>query len=112
VSLESAGTAAIAALTESAVAGDRIIGVVPARPYYWVDRPREVAELLAQLRAHRLVTVRGMPGIGKTEVARAAAERVIGEPAVGVDEVLWVALDDVRSVEHLRRARRRLGWAG
>jgi tetratricopeptide (TPR) repeat protein len=99
----------IAALTESAVAGDRIIGV-PARPYYWVDRPREVAELLAQLRAHRLVTVRGMPGIGKTEVARAAAERAIGEPAVGVDQVLWVALDDVRSVEHLRA--RAADWVG
>jgi tetratricopeptide (TPR) repeat protein len=109
VSLEGAGTVVIAALTESAVAGDRIIGV-PARPYYWVDRPREVAELLAQLRAHRLVTVRGMPGIGKTEVARAAAERVIGEPAVGVDQVLWVALDDVRSVEHLRA--RAADWVG
>jgi tetratricopeptide (TPR) repeat protein len=109
VSLEGAGTVVIAALTESAVAGDRIMGV-PPRPYYWVDRPREVAEILAKLRAHRLVTVRGMPGIGKTEVARAAAEQVSGEPAVGVDQVLWVALDDVRSVEHLRA--RAADWVG
>jgi len=109
VSFEGAGTVVIAALTESAVAVDRIMGV-PQPPYYWVDRPREVDELLAKLRAHRLVTVRGMPGIGKTEVARAAAERVLSEPAVGVDQVLWVALDDVRSVEHLRA--RAADWVG
>ncbi len=87
---------------------DRVEGI-PSRPYYWVDRPTEVDEIAARVASGRLVTVRGMPGIGKTEVACEAADRAITNAAVPF-EALWVALDDLRTVDDLRD--RIAAWIG
>jgi tetratricopeptide (TPR) repeat protein len=87
---------------------DRVEGI-PSRPYYWVDRPVEIDEIATRLASGRLVTVRGMPGIGKTEVACEAADRVITKAAFPL-EALWIALDDLRTVDDLRE--RIAAWIG
>lgn len=58
--------------------------------------------MIAQVATHRLVTVRGMPGIGKTEVAREAAALLADDPRLELESVLWVALDKLESVNALR----------
>jgi tetratricopeptide (TPR) repeat protein len=81
---------------------------LPAEPFYWVDRPAEVRAVGALVAAHRVVSVGGMPGIGKTEVARAAARRVIDTAAI--DAALWIPLDELGSIDDLRA--RIAAWAG
>jgi tetratricopeptide (TPR) repeat protein len=83
---------------------------LPSRPYYWVNRSAEIEEVMAMVRAHRLVTVRGMPGIGKTEVAREAASRLASEPGGDLQASLWISLDKVGAVSSLRA--RLAEWAG
>lgn len=59
---------------------------VPTPPTALVARTREVAELVALLRApdHRLVTVTGLGGVGKTRLGIAAARELGGDFADGV----------------------------
>ncbi|MBK7538075.1 MAG: hypothetical protein IPI49_22420 [Myxococcales bacterium] len=82
----------------------------PEQPRHWVPRPLELTEILAGLRSHRLVTLLGMPGIGKTELAREAAQRAVADANFALPRGLWIALDKVRSTAGLvaRLAR----WAG
>lgn len=69
---------------------------LPPAPGWFQGRQAEIAEVLDLLTHHRLVTVQGMPGIGKTEVTRAAAEQ-----ASGFEDALWLKAD-AASVDHLR----------
>ncbi|MCB9696361.1 MAG: protein kinase [Alphaproteobacteria bacterium] len=55
----------------------------PSRPSL-VGRGREVADLLARLEQHAVVTLVGPGGMGKTRVARAALER-LRQPSIFVD---------------------------
>jgi predicted ATPase/DNA-binding winged helix-turn-helix (wHTH) protein len=62
---------------------------LPERPVALVGRERELAELLAQLDGSGLVTLVGPGGIGKTTLARAAAQ---ARRQAWVDGVAWVEL--------------------
>jgi predicted ATPase len=59
----------------------------------FVGREREVAEVVALLREARLVTLTGAPGSGKTRLAIAAAEELVGS---FVNGVFWVELATIR----------------
>lgn len=103
------GAAQVVERLLSAPRTSRIPGL-PARPRYWIDRPVEVKAVMERIQAQQLVTVQGMPGIGKTELAREAAELLVNTgPLAGV-AVLWLALDQVGSVSALRG--RFADWAG
>ncbi|HEX7836446.1 MAG TPA: hypothetical protein VF469_03235 [Kofleriaceae bacterium] len=121
VTFDDAGTRVADALTNraapSGTGAERVDSVdeptprvdgLPPPPYYFVDRPAKRAALLALLADHRLVTVQGMPGIGKTELTRAAAAQRLADRAV--DAVVWIACTDVGSVGDLRA--RLATWAG
>ncbi|MBK7538077.1 MAG: CHAT domain-containing protein [Myxococcales bacterium] len=76
----------------------------PPRPAYWVDssRERELAEILTLLRERRLVTLLGMPGVGKTELAREAGERIARSSSdYQVDSVHWFSLDELGTTARL-----------
>jgi len=62
---------------------------LPERPVALVGRERELAELLAQLDGSGLVTLVGPGGIGKTSLARAAAQ---ARREAWADGVAWVEL--------------------
>jgi predicted ATPase/DNA-binding SARP family transcriptional activator len=59
---------------------------LPAQPNQFIGRERELAELVERVtvRSHRLVTLTGAGGIGKTRLALAAAEQLIGHFEDGV----------------------------
>ena len=94
-------------------------GNLPAPSTSFVGREADVAELLDLLRKHRLVTLTGPPGVGKSrlavEVARAfeadaGAWRVDLARAGGPDDVarLVAAVVDARGADPLARAVARL----
>ena len=53
---------------------------LPARLTSFVGRDEEIASITALLEAHRLVTVTGSGGVGKTRTALEVARRLLGEP--------------------------------
>jgi len=67
----------------------------PERPAWFVGREVQVADGLEFLRRHRLVSVVGMPGIGKSEVVREVAERAAADVTYGFTRALWFAADEV-----------------
>jgi predicted ATPase/DNA-binding winged helix-turn-helix (wHTH) protein len=68
---------------------------LPERPVALVGRERELAELLAQLDGSGLVTLVGPGGIGKTTLARAAAQ---ARRETWADGVAWVELASLTDV--------------
>jgi predicted ATPase/DNA-binding SARP family transcriptional activator len=94
-------------------------GNLPAPPTSFVGRDEEVADILALLREHRLVTLTGPPGVGKSRLAieaarafepEAGAWRVDLARASGPDDVarLVAAAVDARGADPLPRAVARL----
>ena len=79
----------------TAVAGARAL---PRDAGEVVGRSEEIAAVVSALRAHRLVTLVGVGGIGKTTVAVAAARRVSGEPGRTACFVDLSVFDDPRMV--------------
>ena len=76
---------------------DAVPGNLPVQPTSFVGRDAEVKELTELVRAHRLVTLTGVGGVGKTRLAvQVAAELVTEFP----DGVWLVELAPVRSEEH------------
>lgn len=71
------GAAVTISVADAAAAGLRWRGTRPL-PDGLVGRERELAELEGLLRQHRLVTLVGPGGVGKTELALAAADRFSG----------------------------------
>jgi tetratricopeptide (TPR) repeat protein len=67
----------------------------PERPAWFVGREVQVVDGLELLRRHRLVSVVGMPGIGKSEVVREIAERAAADTTFGFTRALWFAADEV-----------------
>ncbi|MBS0447391.1 MAG: winged helix-turn-helix domain-containing protein [Proteobacteria bacterium] len=68
----------------------------PRRPL--LGRAEELAALVEQLAAHRVVTVVGAGGIGKTALASAAAHAIAAQPG---RRVHWIDLTGVRDVAQL-----------
>ena len=69
---------------------------LPTQPTPLIGRERELAEAGRLLRAHRLVTLTGPGGSGKTRLAlQLAADAVEDYP----DRVVWVPLQSVRDAE-------------
>ncbi|MEH6875704.1 MAG: CHAT domain-containing protein, partial [Candidatus Competibacter sp.] len=52
---------------------------LPPRRATFLERPHEMAEILGKLRGHRLVSVVGLPGIGKTELGLEATRRLLAD---------------------------------
>ena len=69
-------------------------GNLPAPYARFVGRERQIRTVLRLLRAHRLVTVAGAPGIGKSRLAIRAAERLTGRYPDGIWLVDLAALAD------------------
>jgi len=78
-----------AADAASDAAFDDLPGNLPARTPALIGRARELAELGALLDAHPLVTVCGGPGVGKTQLAMAAAAQ---RRARHRDGIWWIDL--------------------
>ena len=69
---------------------------LPTYASSFVGREAEIAEVFVLLRDHRLVSVCGVGGSGKTRLAVEAALRLDrGQPDSDPAEVLWVALGEV-----------------
>jgi predicted ATPase/DNA-binding SARP family transcriptional activator len=72
---------------------------LPAHPTSLIGRGRELADVLALVRAKTLVTLTGAGGSGKTRLALAAADELVAEFADGVWFVSFGSLTDPELVE-------------
>ena len=72
---------------------------LPVQPTPLVGRERELADVLELLRSHRLVTLTGPGGSGKTRLALQAAAELVGEFPDGVWFVSLAALRDPELVK-------------
>jgi predicted ATPase/DNA-binding SARP family transcriptional activator len=79
-------------LQEAILAQDPAIAAVPPAPRrgnlrtpttLFVDRENELAKVVELLREHRLVTLTGPPGVGKSRLALEAARTLDGETSAG-----------------------------
>jgi predicted ATPase/DNA-binding SARP family transcriptional activator len=84
---------------DAALASARRKTNLPAEPTPLVGRGRELAEVLALVRANRLVTLTGAGGSGKTRLALRAAGELLDEFADGVWFVSLASLSDPELVE-------------
>jgi predicted ATPase len=57
---------------------------LPAALTTFIGREKEQAEILQLIRAHRLVTLTGAGGVGKTRISLKVGEQILGEYANGV----------------------------
>jgi hypothetical protein len=72
-------------------------GQPPRYESSFVGREREIADLLALLAAHRLVSICGVGGSGKTRLAVETSKRLSEvEPGSGATRVVWTSLATVR----------------
>jgi predicted ATPase/DNA-binding SARP family transcriptional activator len=75
---------------EPAIAADRVVsrrGNLPTPTTSFVDRERELADVVGLLRQHRLVTLTGPPGVGKSRLALEAVRSLESESRGGVWQV-------------------------
>lgn len=74
----------------------------PGRWPHFRGRSDEIARGLAYLRTGRLVSITGMAGMGKTEVALEIAREAAKDAGLDLGRVTWLGLDGVRQAEGLR----------
>ncbi len=72
---------------------------LPVQPTPFVGRERELAELLALLEVHRIVTLTGPGGSGKTRLALQAAAESVEQYGDGVWFVSLAAVEDPQQIE-------------
>ncbi|ADD43145.1 ATP-binding protein [Stackebrandtia nassauensis] len=75
-------------------------GTIPANLTSFVDRTEELAQLVHQVRSHRLVTVTGPGGTGKTRLAQQVALAIELDSR---DGIRWVDLTQVVDAQMLAR---------
>jgi predicted ATPase/DNA-binding SARP family transcriptional activator len=75
---------------------DRIVGNVPSQRDEFVGRETQVAEVSAALGRHRVVTLLGVGGVGKTRLALEVARSIVGDFPDGCwyVELATVAVND------------------
>lgn len=76
---------------------------LPSLPEIFVGRDADVAKIIATFGAKRLVTIVGLPGIGKTECAKAVAGAALTEEWAS-DGVVYVDLQVAASVSEIKAA--------
>jgi predicted ATPase/class 3 adenylate cyclase/tetratricopeptide (TPR) repeat protein len=62
---------------------ERVRHNLPVQPTPFIGRERELVSLVNSVRHHRVVTVSGFGGMGKTRLALQAAAELAGDPAIG-----------------------------
>jgi tetratricopeptide (TPR) repeat protein len=104
-------------IEETARAWSKAVSTVPAGPDaaplpqpspHFIGRDDEVMVCLERLASERLVTVVGLPGIGKTDLASVVAHMAVHDGAGGFAKGLWFAVEGLTEVDGLR-ARMALG---
>jgi AAA+ ATPase superfamily predicted ATPase len=65
--------------------------MVPPNVDPFIGRETEIHEVLSSMEEHRLVTIIGLPGIGKTSVALGAANFAKNR-SIFRDGVIWISL--------------------
>jgi hypothetical protein len=77
---------------------DAVPGNLAVRATYFVGRATAMKELVAAVRTHRLVTLTGVGGVGKTRLAVQVAAKLVPEFADGVWVVKLAPLGDPAAV--------------
>lgn len=74
------------------------------RPAEFIGRNDDMRELLAALNTHRAAVVLGVSGVGKTELAKQTARRMVERRRVQPDHVGFAPLVNARSADEARAA--------
>ncbi|MCY1009322.1 AAA family ATPase [Nannocystis pusilla] len=93
----------VLAAAETAATNREVDGMPAARPWFR-GRQDEIARVIALLAAHRLVTLIGLPGTGKTALAAAVAGQAFRERLAGIEHAVWLDVAARSSVPALREA--------
>lgn len=92
----------------SGSAPDVVIGHnLTAQTSSFVGRTAELSEVDALLAAHRLVTLTGLGGCGKTRLAAESTQRLINDPEIALrfpDGIWWMDLGALTDPEHVAQA--------
>lgn len=79
-----------------------LVAKVPEQAEAYQGRDDERERVRSLLRMHRIVSIVGMPGMGKTALAIDVASAIQCDPDAGVERVLWISLEFMRSADTLR----------
>ncbi|HNH48671.1 MAG TPA: NB-ARC domain-containing protein, partial [Myxococcota bacterium] len=85
---------------DTSIPSSRTILQAPGLAPHFLGRETETTTTLDLLRNHRLISLEGMPGIGKTELARQVIERASQEQ--GFARIAWISLSGHQSLEALQ----------
>ncbi len=80
----------------------RVVFGAPAARSWFRGREDESKRTLGIVKAHRLVTLTGMPGIGKTALAVEVSQRALEDAALALTQGFWVDLSAKLSAAVLR----------
>ena len=104
-------------IEETVRAWSKAVSAVPAGPDaapmplpspHFTGRDEEAELCLERVMSERLVTIVGLPGIGKTDLASVVAHMAVSEEPEGFSKGLWFAVEGLTEVDGLR-ARMALG---
>lgn len=82
--------------------GEVVVEGAPPPWRHFRGRNDEIARGLAHVRRSRLVSVTGLPGMGKTEVSLEIARQAVRDPSLRLERAVWLALDEVVDADALR----------
>ncbi len=74
------------------------------RPHYFVGRNEDMHALLQLLQQHRAVQIKGVSGVGKSELARETAHWLAARGRINPAHTFFVPLAPARTAEDVRRA--------
>jgi len=77
-----------------------LIGAPPLAPHFR-GRREELARVVAILRNNRLVSIVGMPGIGKSEIARRVVDDAMSDKVLGLEGAVWIDITDHETLEQV-----------